>query len=94
MAQNTGKGPALLVEGPVQVQGPVGTVSIPKGTSTMLVSNGAVTANSLIFLTALSPLPTGQVFWISSLTPGSSFTINLSPKAPNGGVTLGYLIIN
>lgn len=76
----------------------VGTCGIPSGTAsgaTIAVPNTLVGASSLVFLQARGNGGTIQGLAVTTLTPGSGFTITVyASGATTASVDIWYLIIN
>lgn len=71
-----------------------GASVVPQGTNSVFVANMAVTASSHITVTLTGDPGNRQVRWVGR-TPGSGFSVNLSPAPPNGRpqTPFTYLIV-
>jgi hypothetical protein len=88
----------ISIEGNFEVSNSLtGSAFLPgmtPGDNSVIVSNTAVTANSMIFLTRkgdYSGVPLGNL-WVSHIVPGSSFTINSDESSE--GAEIQWLIVN
>ncbi len=87
---SSSSGPALVANGPVQVQGnSVGQATLAVGATSVTVTTSAATASSNILLTPLAN-PKANL-WVSRAA--GSFTIHIS-KALTSNLSIAYLIIN
>lgn len=87
---STAGGTALLVNGPMKVQGTsVGQATLLAGKTSVTVTTSAATPSSNILLTPLGN-PGGDL-WVTRAA--GSFTIH-SSKAPTASLSIAYLIIN
>jgi hypothetical protein len=99
-ATNSGTGYALQVVGTVQFQGVAGSGIVSDGSDSATVSNGHVTANSVISVTLMGAPGTGHgkgphanvvLQWVER-QPGSGFTVHLTDAAA-ADVPFTYLIV-
>lgn len=71
-----------------------GTGTIEEAATSATITNTAVAASSLIFLTPSTDTATQGILYNSSISAGASFTVKTTVAAPSGGLTFKYLIIN
>lgn len=92
LAQNTGAGPALTVEGPALFS-TAGVLTVSAGKSSVTKTGVTLTGSSLIFAT-LQQNHSGV--WVQSAVPdvsGSSFTVHVN-KAVTASTTVAWFVVN
>lgn len=86
------------LRGLITTNGPVGILTLAANAGTTVVSNTAVTANSIICLfqtsaNAAADAGSAAGVWVSSKSAGASFTIT-HPNNANADKTFNYIILN
>lgn len=81
-----------LLGGQVASSGIVGTINIPSGATSVVVSDAAVTAGDLFIVTPMVAGANPAYFTgVTAIVAGTSYTLNVNTDPGAGGITLAVV---